>query len=104
MKAALTRQGYIIGDARSGEVALEKLRRNAMTCLFWIGICLEWVESKPVVRSGSIQTLGLSCLLLERPNWRKSKLWTQARMTTLQSRSVCPNCSHAFEPTCGVSP
>ena len=26
MKAALTRQGYIIGDARSGEVALEKLR------------------------------------------------------------------------------
>ena len=26
MKAALTRQGYIIGDARSGEAALEKLR------------------------------------------------------------------------------
>ena len=26
MKAALTKQGYIIGDARSGEAALEKLR------------------------------------------------------------------------------
>jgi two-component system KDP operon response regulator KdpE len=26
MKAALTKQGYIIGDARSGETALEKLR------------------------------------------------------------------------------
>ena len=28
MKAALTRQGYIIGDARSGEAALEKLREE----------------------------------------------------------------------------
>ena len=26
MKAALTKQGYVIGDARSGEVAIEKLR------------------------------------------------------------------------------
>jgi two-component system KDP operon response regulator KdpE len=26
MKAALTKQGYIIGDARSGETALERLR------------------------------------------------------------------------------
>ena len=28
MKAALTKQGYIIGDARSGEAALEKLREE----------------------------------------------------------------------------
>src|ERR1700722_4677950 len=28
MKAALTKQGYIIGDARSGEAALEKLRNE----------------------------------------------------------------------------
>ena len=26
MKAALTKQGYVIGDARSGEAALENLR------------------------------------------------------------------------------
>jgi DNA-binding NarL/FixJ family response regulator len=28
MKAALAKQGYIVGDARSGEVALEKIREE----------------------------------------------------------------------------
>src|ERR1039458_9641118 len=87
------------------EAARQRLRScatSAMTWLSWTGICLNAPESKPVVQFGSIQTSGSSWLLLERPNWRKSKLWTQARMTTSQNRSVCPNYSHVFEPTCGV--
>jgi len=28
MRAALTKQGYIVGDVRSGEAALEKLREE----------------------------------------------------------------------------
>src|SRR5664280_51488 len=87
------------------EVAKQRWRsceKNAMTWSSWTGICREWAESKPAVRFGSIQTSGSSCLLLERPNWRKSKHWTQARMTTSQSHSVCPNFSHVFELTCGV--
>jgi len=90
MKAALTKQGYIIGDVRSGEAALQRLRAERYDLVILDRNMPEWAESKPAVRFGSIQTLGSSCSRSERPNWTRSKLWTQARMTTSQSRLVCP--------------
>ena len=102
MKAALAKQGYIVGDARSGEAALEKIREERYDLIILDRNMpgMGGVEACRSIREHS--DVGIIMLTIRKEEPDRIEAWTQVPMTTLQNPSACLNCWHASEPLYGA--
>src|ERR1035438_4156577 len=104
MKSALTKQGYIVADARSGEEALDKLREERYDLIILDLICLAWGDLRLAGRSEQTRISASLCSRFEKRNQTRSKLSTRGPMTTSRNRSACRKCWPVFERTYAAFP